>query len=308
MMQAQFNPDSAAAWQVRLFKKSRTQQAKLENILRFLSPREGKICLDVGGGNGVIPLMLRRNGGQWISIDSRPEAVTAMTALFGEEAVFKIDGPELPFEDDSFDIIVVVDYLERLRDDRFFIKECHRCLRPKGELLIQVPHIKKVSVNRGLRRLLKNTYDIKGQVRPGYRLRELYDISKDGFDIVESQTFGGFFLEFIHTWLQYAGSPPAAPQPATVEILDQKALRHYAKIHRLYTLLFPLQLIAGVLDKIFFFTANHYLVVKARPRRWIERKQVQMRDGRSIADATINTHIGSAANLTDPKNNRSSAT
>ncbi len=310
-MQAQFDPDSAAAWQVRLFKKSLTKQAKLENIQRFLSPSEGRTCLDVGGDNGVIPYMLRRNGGMWISVDSSNKAVASMRDLFGEDAVFKIEGAELPFEDNSFDTIVVIDYLEHIHDDAAFLKDCHRCLKDGGELLINVPHIKSFSVNRGLRKMLKLTDEKHGHVRPGYRLRDLYDISKNGFDIVESQTYSGFFVEFIDTWIQFAGGSmtesDASDSDSKGLMLDQQDLRKFAKVFRIYSLLYPFLLIAKLLDKLFFFTCNHALVIKARPRPWIERKQVMMRDGRSIADATINTKIGSAANLTDPKNNRSSA-
>lgn len=311
-MQTSFNPDSAAAWQVRLFKKSLTKQAKLENLQRFLSPTDGKSCLDVGGDNGVIPYMLRRNGGQWISVDSSTKAVASMKDLFGEDSVYQIEGAALPFEDNSFDTIVVIDYLEHITEDAEFLKECHRCLKPKGELLINVPHIKSFSVNRGLRHLLKLTDEKHGHVRPGYRLRDLYEISKNGYDIVESQTYAGFFVEFIDTWIQYAGGGLTEPEEAGSEskglMLDQKDLRKFAKVFRLYSILYPFLLIAKLLDKIFFFTCNHYLVIKAAPRPWIERKQVRMTGGRSIADATINTRIGSASDLTDPKNNRSSST
>lgn len=291
---------------MRLFKKSLVQQAKLENLQRLLSPSEGKTCLDIGGDNGVIPYMLRRNGGQWLSLDARPHAVTAMRALFGVEAVFSIEGPELPFEDDTFNTIVVIDHLEHMREDAAFLRDCHRCLRAKGELLILVPHIKKFSLIRGLRKLLKMTDRQLGHVRPGYRLRDLYDISKDGYDIVESQTFGGFFTEFFQTWIECAAGPLSHRPENKTGPLDQQDLRKFAHRHRVASLLYPCQLLGRLLDNLFFFTRNHYLVIKARPRPWIERKRVQMRDGRSIADATINTRIGSAADLTDPKNNRSS--
>lgn len=309
-MQSNLDPDSAAAWQVRLFKKSLTKQAKLQNLQRFLSPPEGKSCLDVGGDNGVIPYMLRRNGGHWISIDSSNKAVSSMRDLFGKEAVFKIEGAELPFEDDSFDTIVVIDYLEHIQDHALFLKECHRCLRGKGELIINVPHIKSLSFNRGLRKLLKLTDKKHGHVRPGYRLRDLYEISKNGYDIVENQMYGGFFVEFLDTWIQFFGGGLTETEDGSGEskglMLDQKDLRKFAKIFRIYSLLYPFLCIAKGLDKVFSFTNNHYLLVKAKPRPWTERKSVRMIDGRSIADATINTHIGSASNLKDPKNNRSS--
>nr|MDA3872820.1 class I SAM-dependent methyltransferase [Kiritimatiellia bacterium] len=193
-MHDSLDPDSFAAWQVRLFKKSVTQQAKLKNIQCLLSPTQGKICLDVGGDNGVLPYMLRRNGGQWMSVESDGNAIDAMRDLFGEEQVVPIEGAELPFEDNTFDTIVVIDYLEHIRDDALFMKECHRCLKSNGELVINVPHVKSFSVIRGLRRLVKLTDKKQGHVRPGYRLLELYAISKNGYDIVESRPFGGFFF------------------------------------------------------------------------------------------------------------------
>lgn len=311
-MHDSLDPDSFAAWQVRLFKKSVTRQAKLENIQRLLAPTEGKICLDVGGDNGVIPYMLRRNGGQWMSVESDSNAVAAMRDLFGEEQVVPIEGAELPFEDKTFDTIVVIDYLEHIRDDALFIKECHRCLKSKGELVINVPHVKSFSVIRGLRRLLKLSDEKQGHVRPGYRLQELYAISKNGYDIVESQPYGGFFVEFIDTWLQVAAGTAtrdsASPVNTNKGPLDQQALRRFATLYRTHRISYPFQKIAQALDALFSFTKTHRLVIKAKPRPWNERKGVPMRDGRSIADATINTRIGSAANLTDPKNNRSSAT
>lgn len=307
-MQEHLDPDSAAAWQVRLFKKSLTKQAKLRGLQRFLSPTEGKVCLDIGGDNGVIPFMLRRNGGRWISADSSPKAVASMGELFGEENVVKLDGAELPFEDDGFDTIVVIDYLEHVRQDAEFLKECHRCLRRGGELIINVPHVKSFSVIRGLRGLLKLTDEQHGHVRPGYRLRDLYEISKNGYDIVESQTYGGFFVEFIDTWIQFAAGGingrEENPDERKGLVVDQRDLRRFAKIFRIYSLLYPFLKLAELLDRIFAFTRNHYLVVKAKPRPWNMRRGVKMRDGRSIADATINTKIGSAADMTDPKNNR----
>jgi len=237
--------------------------------------------------------------------------VESMGELFGAENVFTLDGPELPFEDNAFDTIVVIDYLEHVRDHALFLKECHRCLKTGGELIVNVPHIKSFSVNRGLRNLLGLTDEKHGHVRPGYRLRDLYEISKDGYDLVESATYGGFFVQFLDTWIQFfagAGKEGESADPSGRKggVLTQQDLRKFSKQFRLYSLLYPFLKLAAGLDRIFSFTSNHFLVIMARPRTWHQRKSVRMRDGRSIADATINTRIGSAADLTDPKNNRSS--
>ena len=299
-MHEEFDPDSAAAWQVRLLKKSLTKQAKLHNLRRLLSPTEGKTCLDVGGDNGVIPWMLRRNGGVWLSVDASDKAVASMRALFGEDQVFAIEGAELPFEDKTFDTIVVIDYLEHIRDDGGFLRECHRCIKPKGELIINVPQVKSFSVIRGLRKILGLTDARHGHVRPGYRLRELYEITKDGFDIVESQSYGGFFVELIDTILQKVAGAKAGhadDKDRKGLMLDQQDLRRFSSAFKVYSFLYPFLKIASWMDALFSFTRNHYLVVKAKPRPWVERKSVKLRDGRSIAEATIRTRIGTA---TDP--------
>ncbi len=311
MMQDQFDPDSAAAWQVRLFKKSLTKQARLESLQRFLPETNEKICLDVGGGSGVIPYLLRRRGGSWVSADSRPQAVASMQELFGEEQVFDLQGAELPFEDDTFDVIVIIEYLESIREDATFLKECHRCLSEEGELIIHVPHVKSFSLNRGLRNLLGLTDEKFGRLRPGYRLSGLYEISKDGYDIVENLTYGGYLVESLESWIQFfsgaADEEVGEPPERQGTTMGQRDLRRFSKQYRLYSLMYPFQKLSAGLDRLFSFTRNHYLVIKARPRPWVQRRGVRMRDGRSIADAAINTKIGTAADLTDPKNNRSNA-
>lgn len=308
-MQAQFDPDSAAAWQVRIFKKSAPRQAVLTELQRLLPPCEGKSCLDIGGRDGMIPTMLRKRGGSWVSADARPAAVAFMQAVFGEGEVYQLDGYLLPFEDDSFDVIVVMEHLERLREDAAFLKECHRCLKPGGGLFVHVPHLKSFSLVHGLRSMLGLSDEAYGRVRPGYRLRDLYEISKDGFDIVESKTYGGFLEEFLETWITQWTGGAATEEPEVLlqpdEVPDQQILRRYAKRYRIHAVLYPVVKLCRGLDSLFRFTCSHHLVVQLKPRPWLERRGVRMRDGRSIADAAINTKIGSAADLTDPKNNRS---
>jgi hypothetical protein len=246
-----------------------------------------------------------------MSAEFSPHAVQAMVDLFGAKSVVELQEERLPFDEDTFDTIVIIDGLEQIRKDAEFLKDCHRCLKPGGELIVHVHHLKSFSIIRGVRKLLGLTDEKRGFVRPGYRMRDLYEISKDGFDMVESAMYGGFGVQFFDAWIQSLAGPgtsysgdPAAEQG---QILSQQDLRKFSKQYRVSCILYPVMKFAAGLDAVFAFTCNHDLVVQARPRPWQQRKSVRMRDGRSIADATINTRIGSAADLTDPKNNRSSA-
>lgn len=294
---AQPDASEAATWHLRLFKKSLTKQAKLRAIQAQLGPSEGLTCLDIGGDNGIIPYMLRRNGGTWLSVDASPKAVTSMRQILGNDQVHQIEGIQLPFDDESFDVIVIIDYLEHVEDDAGFVRECHRCLKQAGRLIAHVPNIKKLSLIRSLRNAVGLTDDLHGHVRPGYTLKDLYTVSKDGFDIVEHDTYGGFFVQLIDTFLQLmAGKKVGHGDGADRKglMVDANDLQKFKKSFRAYSVVYPFLKIAEGLDWLFRFTCNHFLVISAKARPWIPRREVKIRDGRSIADASINTTIGSA--------------
>lgn len=301
-MHESFNPDSAAAWQVRLFKKSVTRQATLRNLQRLLSPVDQKACLDIGGDHGVIPWMLRKHGGIWLSVDASEASVADMCVILGEDQVYQIEGAELPFEDQSFDTIVMIHHLETLRDDAGFIRDCHRCLKPGGELIFCVSLHKSFSTARGFGRLL----GIRPgrNVRTGYRQRDLYEITKDGFDMVETLSFGGTLVACIDKLLEkLTGETLARGYRINEEgmITDAQQLRRFAKAVNLHAVLYPLQKLFAGIDHLFAFTNNHHhIVVKARPRPWIKRNSVKLKDGRSIAEAAIRTKIGTAIDHIKP--------
>jgi SAM-dependent methyltransferase len=54
----------------------------------------------------------------------------------GNIEVRQMDAHELPFEDDSFDLVLMYEALYYLRDAGQFLKEAQRVLRPGGELII----------------------------------------------------------------------------------------------------------------------------------------------------------------------------
>lgn len=286
-----------STWHMRLFKKSLTKQAKLRALERYVGDTEQTVCLDVGGDNGIIPYLLRKNGGTWISVDSSDKAVASMAGLLGEDQVHRIEGTDLPFEDDVFDLVVIIDYLEHVHADGDFIRECHRCLKPGGRLILNVPHIKSWSAARGLKKILGLTDEQHGHVRPGYRLRDIYGIAKDGFDIVDSHTYGGVFVESLDAILQaLAGSKVSSRSGGTEKglMVDGEDLAKSQKAFRAYSVVYPFLKLASVLDAIFGFTCNHYLTVHARSRPWNRRRGVTISDGRSIAEATIGERVGTA--------------
>lgn len=283
---------------MKLFSKSLLKQQKLKAIQGLLGSTIGMECLDIGGDNGVICHFLRKSGGRWMSGDMSPKAVSSIGKLVGEDHAVLLEGFELPFDDNSMDQIVIIDYLEHLDEDELFVQECHRVLRPNGVLIANVPHNKKLSVIRILHKILGLTDEMHGHVRPGYSQADMYRLMRDGFDITQSQTYSRFFVQLIDTGVQWVNSMMGGKSqdegPSKGVMIDEEDMLKYQKAFTFFRLIFPLLKLASLLDHLLFFTKGHSLIVRAKCRPWIPRREVKIADGRSIADATINTKIGTA--------------
>lgn len=92
--------------------------------------------LNVGCGTGGTIAMLERHG-PVVNVDVSDRAIAHMERL-GHTAV-KVDGVELPFPDESFDIVAAFDVLEHIAEDVKALVEWRRVLRPGGRLLLTVP-------------------------------------------------------------------------------------------------------------------------------------------------------------------------
>lgn len=77
---------------------------------------------------GVVAERLREAAGDYVSADLEPGRADVAADLTA-----------LPFDDESFDLIVCSHVLEHVPDDRAAMCELHRVLRPGGTALVQTP-------------------------------------------------------------------------------------------------------------------------------------------------------------------------
>lgn len=284
-------------WHLRLYRKSLPKQAKWKQIAGMLPPfKEDFVGLDIGSDNGVISYLLRQYGGTWHSIDSSQTAVESIRGLVNDNVELMENG-HLPFKDATFDCIVIIDMLEHLEDDHAFIHECHRVLKPAGRLIANVPHCKKIGLIPPLKRLLGLSDEEHGHVRPGYSQQHLFTLMKDGFGIEKANTYSRFFVELLDACIRFAAKKRGGQQAGDADkglIIDKERFRKLEKLFRIYSFLYPLFWVGSQLDRLLFFTRGYSLIARGRRRRWIPRKTPVLKDGRSIADATLNTKIGSA--------------
>lgn len=107
-------------------------------VASYLQGRSQKLeILDVGCGTGGLMRELRQFG-DVSGVDVSPRAV-AYCKERGLENVSLGDAANLPYPDGSFDIVVILDVLEHLKNDGVGIREIKRVLTHGGMAIITVP-------------------------------------------------------------------------------------------------------------------------------------------------------------------------
>lgn len=103
-------------------------------------------------------------------------------------------------EDQRYDLIVSIDNLEHIADDKKVLDNFYRSLQDDGMAYIHVPHyyrrwpVFRWTVN----------FDVPGHVRPGYHLPELTErVRRAGFHI-DKQGYSYGFLENLSNNISYA--------------------------------------------------------------------------------------------------------
>ena len=134
--------------------------------------------------------------------------------------------------------------------------------------------------------------DNYGCARNGYSKDQMYRILKDGFDVPETVYYSNALLEIVAA-IGDAIQRKINQGPAWLipKELSQENLYIYRNLHLVAKVLYPLYWLSSLVN-IF---PKHEMLLRSRRRKWRPRRQPKLIDGRSIAEATINTRIGSAA-------------
>jgi 2-polyprenyl-3-methyl-5-hydroxy-6-metoxy-1,4-benzoquinol methylase len=102
---------------------------------------DGKDVLDAGCGTGYGARILAAAGAASVTgVDVSAEAVEATKETPGLDAVVQADLRDLPFDDDSFDLVVCWEVIEHIEEGARAIAEFRRVLRPDGILLVSSPN------------------------------------------------------------------------------------------------------------------------------------------------------------------------
>ena len=153
--------------------------------------------LDVGCGTGANLKMLGLYG-QAEGVDISEQAVEFCRQRgLGGVKLGAIE--ELPFEDQSFDIVTALDVIEHLDDDAAGLQEMRRVLRPGGTLLLFVPAFM----------FLWGVQDDVSHHRRRYRLPALRKLLEQGGFKVEKASYANitFFVPvlLVRTFMRWLG-------------------------------------------------------------------------------------------------------
>ena len=155
-------------------------------ICSRVTDRRARI-LDVGCGTGANLLMLSQYGDAE-GVDVSEDAL-AFCRERGLDQVRQGAGEELPYDDNTFDLVTAFDVVEHMDDDLAGLREMFRVLRPGGHALIFVPTFM----------FLWGVQDDVSNHRRRYRLPELRRVMEQaGFEI-ERSTYANitFFLPIL---------------------------------------------------------------------------------------------------------------
>ena len=122
------------------------QQRAQERIHWLVDQAKGRV-LDVGCSQGIASLLLARRGFEVVGIDVEADRIAYAEAdrmAEPEDVAARVEflhasGFDMPFDDDSFDTVLLGEVLEHLDKPDALLEEVVRVLRPDGVAAITVP-------------------------------------------------------------------------------------------------------------------------------------------------------------------------
>ena len=124
--------------------KGKDQYSNFRTNLRFL--KETRVLqnkckiLDVGCGAGAVVFELTRQGHEVVGIDISQEAIAHGLEKYGDVDLRVAAAEQLPFANETFDVVLSFDLLEHIANVDQHLREVHRVIRSDGYYLFETPN------------------------------------------------------------------------------------------------------------------------------------------------------------------------
>ena len=97
--------------------------------------------LEIGCGEGRGVHLLQDKVASFAGIDKITEVVEHLSAKYPDAEFRQANIPPLDFADEQFDSVISFQVIEHIKNDREYLKEIARVLKPGGTALITTPNI-----------------------------------------------------------------------------------------------------------------------------------------------------------------------
>ena len=121
--------------------------ARLLELALVDQPRR---ALDVGCSSGYLARRLVERGVRVVGVELDPRAADEARSICDEVLVGDVEAMELPFEHESFDVVLCGDLVEHLRDPGAALGRLRPLLRPGGRLVLTTPNVANWAIRLSL--------------------------------------------------------------------------------------------------------------------------------------------------------------
>lgn len=160
-------------------------EGRRELVKSLLGRKRHKRILDVGCGTGETLSFLGKlfPKAKLYGIDSSQKAINFSKSR-GHKEIIKANAIKLPFKDNFFDAVLILDVLEHIKDDQRAINEAKKVLKKDGKIIITSP---------GLSFIWSPHDEMQGHQRR-YTRREMRKLAKEAGMEVSFISYFNFFL------------------------------------------------------------------------------------------------------------------
>jgi len=119
---------------------------RFQSLLNLIGDVKHKKILDAGCGEGFFLSLI--DSQEKFGVELSEKRVSKALAQFPDLKIKIADVTNLPFDDNTFDVIVCSEVLEHVSEYKKAIMEFKRCVKPKGHLVLSFPNERAVCFGR----------------------------------------------------------------------------------------------------------------------------------------------------------------